>query len=184
MCAKKESSMGEVDFFNTFLEHYSLGESFIFIITILVGAKILSSLFEWLYGKLNTYFAKKSQKEKMIEELKVEQGKIIKGLEEVSAVLVGVEEQIRVLTNRLQENSKSYIIDKHHYFCHQIKAIDDFSLQSLEIRYMYYKSEGGDTYIDGLMQEVRELPKIDMRDIEAIVSKKGEEASGTSLPRT
>lgn len=166
--------MGEIDFFSTFFENYSFAESFIFIITILIGAKILSSLFEWVYETLDKYFLNKTQKNEVIEDLKQEQKNVVTELKKINEKLSTVEEQIRIVTNRLQENSKSYIIDKHHYFCHQIKAIDDFSLQSLEIRYMYYKSEGGDTYIDGLMQEVRELPKIDMKDLETIIAKKGD----------
>ena len=166
--------MGEIDFFNAFFEQYSFAESFIFIVTILIGTKILASLFEWFYETLNKFFLNKTQKDEAIKDLKQEQKDIVSELKKINDRLSAIEEQIRILTNRLQENSKSYIIDKHHYFCHQIKAIDDFSLQSLEMRYMYYKAEGGDTYIDGLMQEIRELPKINIKDLEAIIVKKGE----------
>lgn len=174
--------MAEIEFIKTFFEQYSPVEIFIFIIVILVGTKMLSSLFEWFYNKLNTYFSKKSEEEEEIDTLKKDYKDTIEELNDINKKLTFLKEQIKVLTDRLQENSKSYIIDKHHYFCYQIKAIDDFSLQSLELRYMYYKSEGGDSYIDGLMQEVRELPKIDIKNIELMMMKEGERSNG--LPGT
>ena len=82
-----------------------------------------------------------------------------------------MEEQGAITTERLQENSRSYIIDKHHYFCYEVKAIDDLNLQSLERRYLYYKAAGGNSYIDGLMEEIRDLPKVNLQDknvVEAI----------------
>lgn len=82
-----------------------------------------------------------------------------------------LEEQGAITTERLQENSRSYIIDKHHYFCYDVKAIDDLNLQSLERRYLYYKAAGGNSYIEGLMEEIRDLPKVNLQDrhiIEAV----------------
>lgn len=172
--------MTEMDFVKTFFEQYSLVEIFVFVIAILAGTKILSNLFEWFYNKMNVYFFKKTEEEKEINGLKEEYVNIINELKEIDKKLFFLKDQTKILTDRLQENSKSYIIDKHHYFCYQIKAIDDFSLQSLELRYMYYKSSGGDSYIDGLMQEIRELPKIDIKSIEMIMSKEGERSNGLS----
>ena len=37
--------------------------------------------------------------------------------------------------------------------------IDDIGLQSMERTYFYYKAAGGNTFIDTLMDEVRELPR-------------------------
>lgn len=73
-----------------------------------------------------------------------------------------IEQQIHT-TDRLQENTRSYIIDKHHYFCYQIRAIDDMNLQSLERRYMYYKADGGNSFIDQLMEEIRQLPRVNLQ---------------------
>jgi hypothetical protein len=64
------------------------------------------------------------------------------------------------MQERLQENARSDLIDAHHQFCYQYKQIDDLSLQSLERRYLYYKTAGGDTFIDHLMEEVRALPRV------------------------
>jgi hypothetical protein len=60
----------------------------------------------------------------------------------------------------MQENSRSFLIDAHHKFCYHYKKIDDLNLQSIERRYLYYKTAGGDTFIDHLMEEIRSLPRV------------------------
>ena len=65
-----------------------------------------------------------------------------------------------LVQERLQENTRSYLIDAHHKFCYEIKAIDDLNLQAMERRYLYYKTAGGNSFIDGLMDQVRQLPRI------------------------
>lgn len=60
----------------------------------------------------------------------------------------------------MQENARSELLDAHHKFCYQFHKIDDLSLQSLERRYLYYKTAGGDTFIDHLMEEIRALPRV------------------------
>lgn len=75
-----------------------------------------------------------------------------------------LEDTVTLLQERMQENTRSYLIDAHHKFCYQIKKIDDLNLQSLERRYLYYKSSGGDTFIDNLMEDIRELPRVNFYD--------------------
>lgn len=71
-----------------------------------------------------------------------------------------IDETVALIQERLQENTRSYLIDAHHKFCYEIHAIDDLNLQSMERRYLYYKTAGGNSFIDTLMDEVRALPKI------------------------
>ena len=67
---------------------------------------------------------------------------------------------MKLVQERLQENTRSFLIDAHHKHCYQIKSIDDLTLQSVERRYLYYKTAGGNSFIDGLMDEIRKLPRI------------------------
>lgn len=53
---------------------------------------------------------------------------------------------------------KSYITKEHHYFCYQVGWIDDFSLDCLEKRYQHYEDQGGNSFIGGLMHDLRTLP--------------------------
>ena len=58
-----------------------------------------------------------------------------------------------------RDDIKSFITREHHRFCYQVGWIDDFSLDCIEKRYKHYKNEGGNTFIDGFMEELRALPK-------------------------
>ena len=82
------------------------------------------------------------------------------GVQNLTAELVELKGKVSILTERTQDSTRAYIIDKHHHFCYQIKAIDDMSLQDLERRFMFYKASGGDTFIDALMEEIRSLPRL------------------------
>jgi len=79
--------------------------------------------------------------------------------------------RIKTLTERTQDSTRAYLIDKHHHFCYQIKAIDDMSLQDMERRFMYYKAAGGDTFIDGLMDQVRALPRLTLEGMSGQIRK-------------
>lgn len=72
----------------------------------------------------------------------------------------GLKGQISTLTERTQDSTRAYLIDKHHHFCYQVHGIDDMSMQDIERRFMYYKVAGGDTFIDGLVDEIRALPRL------------------------
>lgn len=170
-----------MEYIQYILTQYSPVEIVIIILFLLIGTKAISALIEWFYNKLKSYFSNKDHEEKELYELKTEQDSIEDRLDKIDDSLIAISDQIKLLTERLQENTKSYIIDKHHHFCYQVKAIDDLSLQSLELRYMYYKAAGGDSYIDNLMAEIRELPKVDMQTLQLSDIMKGESngSSGT-----
>lgn len=68
--------------------------------------------------------------------------------------------QMETVQERLQENTRSFLIDAHHRFKYEIGGIDDLNLQSMERRYLFYKTAGGDSFIDDLMEEVRKLPRL------------------------
>lgn len=83
-----------------------------------------------------------------------------------------VESQLKILNDRTQDSTRAYLIDRHHHFCYQVKAIDDMSLQDLERRFMYYKAAGGNTFIDSLMEEVRNLPRLTLEQMQ--IQQRGE----------
>ena len=167
-----------MDIVSNLFQQYSIESIILIIIALGIAIKFVGELIEWFYNKTRKFFNKQNDKDK-------ENAKITDGIstvdKKVSQLLVNIgdltnrvkvlEEQGAITTERLQENSRSYIIDKHHYFCYDVKAIDDLNLQSLERRYLYYKAAGGNSYIEGLMEEIRDLPKVNLQDrhiIEAV----------------
>jgi hypothetical protein len=67
--------------------------------------------------------------------------------------------KIDMLIDSDKDDIKSYITREHHYFCYQKGWIDDFSLDCCERRYQHYSDEGGNSFIENFMEELRALPK-------------------------
>lgn len=75
-----------------------------------------------------------------------------------------VEKQEKNIQEHLMGYTRAFIIDKYHYYCYQTRQIDDISLQGLEVCYLYYKSNGGNSFVDGLMERLRSLPRVNMEN--------------------
>lgn len=156
-----------VDLFSQF----SIESIILFIITIALSLKLVSEIWDYFYTKLKKYFNYTSQKDQQheqllnsIAELKEEISEARQQQKDNQQEISCLKDNFAVVNERLQENSRNAIIDKHHYFCYEIGAIDDLSLQSLERRYLYYKSAGGNSFIDGLMEEIRSLPRLNLKN--------------------
>ena len=87
-----------------------------------------------------------------MNQLQTNQKVIEKTLEDLS-------NKINMLIESDKDDIKSFITREHHRFCYQVGWIDDFSLDCIEKRYKHYTDEGGNTFIPGLMEELRALPK-------------------------
>lgn len=156
--------MGEI---TTLLTQHSVEELILLIIIILFVLKVLNELFSYFYDKAKNYFGIKNEQESW------EKG-VSESLQDISDEIKVLKEQnkkthqhqkdidaaIALVQERLQENTRSYLIDAHHKFCYEVHAIDDLNLQAMERRYLYYKTAGGNSFVDNLMDEVRTLPKI------------------------
>ena len=148
------------------LEHYSLSEILIFTVLLALAIKSLVSFFDWAYTYLKLFFSKETEETNDKENIK-------KRIQHNSWVMTTLQANQDVTDQYLKELSakidmlidsdkdaiKSYITSRHHYFCYQVGWIDDFSLDCLEKRYQHYANEGGNSFIEGFMEELRALPK-------------------------
>lgn len=108
---------------------------------------------------------------KQLDEQDRKSADLKKTLENQTKEISSLKSQIGTLTERTQDSTRAYLIDKHHHFCYQTHGIDDMSLQDMERRFMYYKAAGGDTFIDGLMEEVRALPRLTLEHMSGQIRK-------------
>ena len=69
------------------------------------------------------------------------------------------EKDLNMLIESDKNDIKQAIVRDYHIFTKK-GWIDDFSLDTILLRYNDYKIEGGNTYIDTLVSELRSLPKI------------------------
>lgn len=86
------------------------------------------------------------------------EGKIDKLSSNINTRMNGMEEQLKILTDSDMHDIKSWIVEKHHHY-KNLGWIDDFAMDTIEKRYLDYKKEGGNSYVDTLMEELRQLPK-------------------------
>jgi enoyl-[acyl-carrier-protein] reductase (NADH) len=146
---------------------YSATEIIVFL-TLLAGAfKGFMSFWDWFIDWLRKKFDKEYEKKRKSEELVKEINSHTKNIAELTKTQTQIKDQIKelhglihVLIDSDRDDIKSWITEKHHYFCYNRKVIDDYSLDCIEKRYEHYKDEGGNSYIDTLMSEIRALPKV------------------------
>lgn len=127
---------------------------------ILCAAKALSELLEWAYNKAKKYFNSQEEEQDRKDDIAATLLRLEKKTDERGAEVAEVKKSISLIQQRLQDSTRSYIIDKYHFYVDEIGAIDEAALQDLERRYFYYKEAGGDTFIEVRMKEVRALPVI------------------------
>lgn len=155
-----------MELISTLFATYSIEGIIILVIMLLLAIKFVWELVVWFKEKLQGGLDQQREREEMNEDFKAEFQKLNDRLDNINDRLDRVDEsnentnrRLSFIEERQQENTKSFLIDAHHKFCYQIKAIDDINLQSIERRYMYYKAAGGNSFIDQLMQEIRALPR-------------------------
>ncbi len=148
------------------LQHYSLSDALIFSAFLALAIKSFISFFDWAYDRLKKVFKKEQniQNEKEQLQKRLNHGsKIMAELQgnqrNTDRLLQKLSQKIDMLIQSDKDDIKSYITREHHYFCYQIGWIDDFSLDCLEKRYSHYTAEGGNSFIQGFMEQLRSLPK-------------------------
>lgn len=132
--------------------NYSISEIFIFIIILCFAFKELVTFIDWLKGQSKKIVDKNKEKER-VDKIEKQQQENIEQLKDIM-------KSIKILIDSDKDDIKSWITDKHHYFCYEQKYIDDYSLDCIEKRYAHYIDEGGNHFIHQLMDEIRALPRV------------------------
>lgn len=131
------------------LEQFSLNEIVVFVILLGTAVKGFLSFLDWLNEKGVKFFNSKYQKPKQTEKV----------MQELVGEIKSLKKDVGLLMESDKDDIKAFITRQHHYFCYQLKQIDDQSLDCIEKRYSHYKDQGGNSYIDTLMHDLRSLPR-------------------------
>ena len=134
---------------------FTLQQIIVFIILLALTIKGCVSFFDWMTGK-NKDIAKKMNKS---IEIQTNIEKHTYQIQNIKDSISSLASKIDLLVMSDRDAIKAFITRQHHYFCYQKKWIDDYSLDCIERRYVHYKEEQGNSFIDGLMEELRNLPK-------------------------
>ena len=146
---------------------YSLESIIIFIVMLGVALKGIHELWDFFKKKLKARFKTEEAVENIDETINSKFNMLAGKLDNINSRFDKMDSDFQETKDRLafieerqQENTRSFLIDAHHKFCYEVGAVDDINLQSIERRYMYYKTAGGNSFIDGLVKEIRELPRL------------------------
>lgn len=148
------------------LTQYSLTEILIFLFILGAALKTTITMVDWFWERLTKIFTKQQAQQKHTEcfnDHLVKSDKQFKELYEMQAKteknLDKILNSIQLLINSDKDDIKAWITEKHHYHCYDKKYIDDYSLDCIEKRYTHYKNEGGNSFVEDLMKDIRSLPK-------------------------
>ena len=145
---------------------YSLTQIVTFIVLLAIAVKEGITLVIWFKDFFKTKFnddikntvAKKKQNEQICK-TKEDIQLLIQNQEKIFEEIKLFKQQLEMIIESDKDDIKSWITEKHHFYCYERKWIDDYSMDCIEKRYRHYKDEGGNSFIEELMNELRSLPK-------------------------
>lgn len=147
------------------LSNYSLWQIIFLIIVLGSSVKGLVGFYDWGKDRLKKIFDKeyssaneRTALQSKILNLEKQDSETIAILDRLTKELATNTQNIQLLLNSDRDSIKSFITEKHHFFCYQQKWIDDYSLECINKRYEHYKREGGNSFIDKFMDDIRTLP--------------------------
>lgn len=146
------------------LKNYSLDEIAIFVVMLGLAIKGFIDFWDWAKARIIKPAEEKNEENKEKENMEkaiVDNQKEIENLKKSQKEILRI---LNILVDSDRDDIKAWITEKHHYFCYNLKYVDDYSLQCLEARYKHYKDENGNTFIDKFMTDIRALPVVSVAD--------------------
>ena len=147
-------------------QHYTISDILIFIILLALAIKSFVSFLDWGFQYIKKFFdigySKLTQKEALQDRL--QHGSQVMAMlqsnqKRNNELLKQLFSKIDLLIQSDKDSIKAYITKEHHYYCYVQGWIDDFSLDCIEKRYQHYVDYHGNSFVEGLMDELRALPK-------------------------
>lgn len=135
--------------------HYSVSEIILFIIILAIAIKKFVEFVDWAKNR-TTQAVLQAEQPAQLKEIAQSHEIQIKDLKDE---LNTIKDLINLLVESDKDDIKQSITRDHHYFCYDLKSIDDYSLDCIEKRYSHYTEEGGNSFVETLMQELRALPR-------------------------
>ena len=157
-------------------ETFSISQIAIAIVLLAVALREGVDFIEWVIKKGRQYFKKETLQEETDRDLQEQISEIREDIVEIRRnhtedrdgvydVLDMLDEKLEDITGSInlliksdRDDIKAYITEKYHHFIEQ-GWIDDYNLDCIEKRYGHYRKEGGNSFIEDLMGEIRKLPK-------------------------
>ena len=148
------------------IQQYSVSEIIIMLILLAAALKGLINFYDWAKEKILKVFHREQKKEeekqdieKTLSEHEERMKSLMKSQDNLNIQIQSLMEKINLLIESDRDDIKSWITEKHHFYCFNQKWIDDYSLDCLEKRFSHYEQENGNSFVEGLMKDLRSLPR-------------------------
>ena len=148
------------------LKEYSISQILVFIVVIAIAIKEVIQFIDWARQRTLQQVNKSTSLAELIKKIEEKDKDQDEKIERMLEAQKGLSENIDLILQQVQNLIKSdrdaikaYITKEHHHFCYEVKWIDDYNLDCLEKRYQRYVEEGGNSFIESLMEEIRDLPR-------------------------
>lgn len=148
------------------METYTIEHILLIIVVAALGFKGLISFFDWAVARMDAAFTKKnenqSQFQKYDECLKKEECMIQELIEynkTLSTEINDIKCSLKTLLDSDRDDIKLCITEKYHKYVEGQGWVDDYTMECLERRFACYQREGGNSYVEGMMTKLRELPR-------------------------
>lgn len=147
------------------LNQFSLAQIVMFIIILASSIKGVITFLEWVQNTMTNVVHKKERPQNI--ELKISQidekyedkvNQLSNKILELQQQLNNFSDKIELLIRSDKDDIKAWITQQYHTFI-QLGYIDNYSLDCIEHRYEHYVEEKGNSFIQGLIKELRHLPK-------------------------
>lgn len=149
------------------LETFTVEQIIIFLALLGFSIKEVVSFFDWASTRINQKVKKENVHDELKNEIKTLNNDLKAGLKEIYQTVdenkktqEKMQKTINLLVESDKDDIKSWITERHHYFCYEKGYIDDYNLDCMEKRFKHYMDEHGNSFVKDLMEEVRHLPRI------------------------
>lgn len=157
------------------LTNYSLGQIFVFIVLAAIALKEVATFLDWLNDKARKKVAKEQQPQtisqrlnKAIQDQDEEIVSLKKDVKGIQFSIQDLNKKIEMLISSDRDSIKAWLTAQHRYFMEK-GTIDYYSFDCISKRYAHYKEQGGNTFIDDIMEDINNLPKTgDKRNIHSV----------------
>lgn len=146
---------------------HSLEELIVIIAGVCLAVQAIWKIATFFYDKAREHFGMETRQSnweddttKTLRNIQAQISELREQNKQMAHQQEGIEQIVAATQERLQQDTRSYLIEAHHRFVREYGEIDELSLDTIERRYLYYKTAGGDTFVGNLMEEIRALPRV------------------------
>lgn len=133
-----------------FFQQYTLEATIIFLFMLGIALRQGYELVQYFRNKTFNHVDKVREQEEALEQ-------VVKNIQQQQKQLQSITDKIDELLASDKDSIKSWIVMLYKQYKKDPSGLNSMQMDLLERRYSHYKKQGGNSYIDNLMQELREI---------------------------